>query len=98
MNKRLGFVLVACMVVPAVLFGQDKPAAQSATPANPITASEKGFYSFVSGGSRCGAEDAGRKLFLQTDTGGSHVWPARGACGGCFVHVLLASDRRSKPR
>src|SRR6266403_2064982 len=48
MNKRLGFVFVA-------LLGQEKPAApsppaaQSAPPANPITASEKGFYSFVSG-------------------------------------------------
>ena len=54
MNKRLGFVLVALMAVPVGLLGQEKtpkspaPAAQSAPPANPITASEKGFYSFVS--------------------------------------------------
>src|SRR5882757_5929798 len=39
----------------------------------------------------CGAENAGRKLFLQADTGGSHVWSARWARGRCFVHVLLAS-------
>ena len=55
MNKRLGLVFAALMAVPAVLLGQEKPAAQSAPvaqsapPANPITASERGFYSFVSG-------------------------------------------------
>jgi uncharacterized damage-inducible protein DinB len=48
MNKRLSFVFAALMLVPVALLGQDKPAAQSAPPANPITASEKGFYSFVS--------------------------------------------------
>ena len=54
MNKRLGFVFVALMAVPVALLGQEKPRAssappaQSAPPANPITASEKGFYSFVS--------------------------------------------------
>ena len=35
------------MAVPAVLFGQDGSQAQAA-PANPITASEKGLYSFIS--------------------------------------------------
>jgi uncharacterized damage-inducible protein DinB len=55
MNKRLGFMFVALMAVPVALLGQEKPAtssappAQSTPPANPITASEKGFYSFVSG-------------------------------------------------
>src|SRR5580693_9647764 len=54
MNKKLGFVFVALMAVPVALLGQGKPAApsapaaQSAPPANPITASERGFYSFVS--------------------------------------------------
>src|ERR1700739_375415 len=41
----------------------------------------------------CGAENAGRKLLLQTDTGGSQFWPARWPCGRRFVHVLLASPR-----
>ena len=55
MNKRLGFVFVALMAVPVAVLGQDKPAAatpaaQSAPPANPITASERGFYAFVSDG------------------------------------------------
>jgi uncharacterized damage-inducible protein DinB len=49
MNKKLSFVLVALMAVPVVLLGQEKPPASSAPPANPITASEKGFYSYVSG-------------------------------------------------
>src|ERR1700720_68349 len=55
MSKRLGFVFVALMAVPVALLGQEKPptssapTAQSTPPANPITASEKGFYSFVSG-------------------------------------------------
>jgi uncharacterized damage-inducible protein DinB len=48
MNKRLGFVFVALMAVPVALLGQEKPQTPSAPPANPITASEKGFYSFVS--------------------------------------------------
>ena len=54
MNKRLGFVFIALTAVPVALLGQEKPAAasappaQTAPPANPITASEKGFYSFVS--------------------------------------------------
>ncbi len=54
MNKRLGFVFVALMAVPVALLGQEKPPtsappAPSTPPANPITASERGFYSFVSG-------------------------------------------------
>jgi uncharacterized damage-inducible protein DinB len=48
MNKRRCFVFAALMAVPVALLGQDKSQAQSAPPANPITASEKGFYSFVS--------------------------------------------------
>jgi len=54
MAKRLGFVFVALMGIPLALLGQEKPPAstappaQSTPPANPITASEKGFYSFVS--------------------------------------------------
>ena len=56
MNKRLGFVFVAFMAVPVALLGQEKtpassaPATQATPPANPITASEKGFYLYVSGG------------------------------------------------
>ena len=49
MNKRLGFVFVALMAAPVALLGQEKPPASSPPPANPITESEKGFYSFVSG-------------------------------------------------
>ena len=54
MNKKLVSVFVALMAVPVALLGQEKPAApsapaaQSGPPANPITASERGFYSFVS--------------------------------------------------
>jgi len=53
MNKRLGFVFIALMAVPVALLGQEKPPAsappaQATPPANPITASERGFYSFVS--------------------------------------------------
>jgi uncharacterized damage-inducible protein DinB len=62
MNKRLGFVFVALMAVPGVLLGQQKPPAsaappaQSTPPANPITASEKGFYAFVGGAVVAAAE------------------------------------------
>ena len=48
MNKRRCFVFAALMAVPVALLGQDKAQTQSASPANPITASEKGVYSFVS--------------------------------------------------
>jgi uncharacterized damage-inducible protein DinB len=48
MNKKRCFVFAALIVVPVALLGQDKSQAQSAPPANPITASEKGLYSFVS--------------------------------------------------
>jgi uncharacterized damage-inducible protein DinB len=48
MNKRLGFVFAALMAVPVALLGQEKSPSQSAPPASPISASEKGFYSFVS--------------------------------------------------
>ena len=50
MSKKLCFVSFAVlMTFPIVLFAQEKPQAQSAPLANPITTSEKGLYSFVSG-------------------------------------------------
>ncbi|MGD0402810.1 MAG: DinB family protein, partial [Candidatus Acidiferrales bacterium] len=49
MNKRLSFAFLALMLVPVALLAQEKAPAQSTPPANPITASEKGFYGFVSG-------------------------------------------------
>jgi uncharacterized damage-inducible protein DinB len=48
-NKRLCFLFAAVTVVPVALLGQEKSQALAAPPANPITASEKGVYSFVSG-------------------------------------------------
>ena len=48
MNKRLCVVFAALMAVPGVLIGQEKSQAQAAPPANPITTSEKGLYSFMS--------------------------------------------------
>jgi uncharacterized damage-inducible protein DinB len=45
MNKRLCFVLVASMAASVAVFAQEP----STAPANPITASEKGFYAVVSG-------------------------------------------------
>jgi uncharacterized damage-inducible protein DinB len=49
MNKKLCFAFAVLLAVPGVLLGQDTSQAQAASPANPITASEKGLYSFVSG-------------------------------------------------
>src|SRR5215467_11282043 len=48
LNKGLCFLLATVMAVPVALLGQEKSQAPAAPPANPITASEKGFYSFVS--------------------------------------------------
>jgi uncharacterized damage-inducible protein DinB len=50
-TKRLCFVFATLTAIPVVLLGQEKsqaPAAPAAPPTNPITASERGFYSFVS--------------------------------------------------
>jgi uncharacterized damage-inducible protein DinB len=41
-------VFAALMAIPVTLLAQEKPPAQAVPPANPITTSEKGFYSFVS--------------------------------------------------
>ena len=49
MNKKLSFVLAALMALPGAVLAQQKPEAQSAPPTNPITSSDKGLYSFVSG-------------------------------------------------
>jgi uncharacterized damage-inducible protein DinB len=49
-NKRLGFVFAALTAIPCAALAQDKTEAPAAAaPANPITASERGFYSYVSG-------------------------------------------------
>jgi uncharacterized damage-inducible protein DinB len=47
-NKKFCLLFAALMALPVALLAQEKPQAQPAPPANPITASEKGFYSFVS--------------------------------------------------
>ena len=49
MNKRICFLLTVVTAVPVALLGQEKSQASAAPPANPITVSEKGIYSFVSG-------------------------------------------------
>jgi uncharacterized damage-inducible protein DinB len=46
-KKRLCLVFAALMAVSVTVLGQEKAQPQAAPPANPITASEKGLYSFV---------------------------------------------------
>jgi uncharacterized damage-inducible protein DinB len=48
-NKRQYFFYALVAIAPLTLLGQDKPQAPAAPPANPITQSEKGLYSFISG-------------------------------------------------
>ena len=48
MNKRLCVALAGLLAVPVALLAQPAPQAATAPPANPITVSEKGLYSFVS--------------------------------------------------
>jgi hypothetical protein len=48
-KKILGFLFVVLLAAPGAVLAQDKPPAQAAPPANPITQSMKGFYVFVSG-------------------------------------------------
>jgi len=47
-KKKFGFAVAVLMAIPGAGFAQDKAGAQAA-PGNPITVSEKGLYSFVSG-------------------------------------------------
>ena len=49
MNKRLLCFFAVVAIAPVSLVGQEKPQAPAAPPANPITLSEKGLYSFLSG-------------------------------------------------
>ena len=48
MNAKLCFLFAAVAIAPVTLLAQAKSEAPAAPPANPITASEKGLYSFVS--------------------------------------------------
>lgn len=48
MNKKLCTMFAGCLILPAVLLSQPAPQPSSAAPANPITTSEKGLYSFIS--------------------------------------------------
>ena len=48
MTKGLRFVFAAMTAIPIALLAQDKPQTPATPPANPITASEKGVYGFVS--------------------------------------------------
>lgn len=49
MNKRLCFMLAGLMTLSGAVLAQEAPQGQAAPPANPITTSDKGLYSFVSG-------------------------------------------------
>jgi uncharacterized damage-inducible protein DinB len=48
-NKKLCFFFAMVAIAPLTLLGQEKPQTPAAPPANPITLSEKGLYSFISG-------------------------------------------------
>jgi len=56
MNKRRCFFFAMVAIAPLTLLGQEKPQAPAAPPANPITVSEKGLYSFLSNAVVRGAE------------------------------------------
>ena len=47
-EQKACFLFTVMTAVPVALLGQEKSQAPAAPPANPITASEKGLYSFVS--------------------------------------------------
>lgn len=48
MRKKLCAVLAGLMTLPLTLLAQQAPAPAATAPANPITASEKGLYTFMS--------------------------------------------------
>jgi hypothetical protein len=90
-NKRLCFLFTVVTVVPVALLGQEKSQAPAAPPANPITASERGLYSFVSNAVIGAAQKMPEKIIPSTNTGRSQFWPTGWSCGRRFLHVLLAS-------
>ena len=49
MNKKLCCACIALMTIPGALFAQDKAAAPSTPPANPIASGETALYTFISG-------------------------------------------------
>ena len=49
MNKKQCFFYAMLAIAPLSLLGQDKAPVPAGPPANPITQSEKGLYSFISG-------------------------------------------------
>lgn len=49
MNKTFCFLFAAWAASAVVAFAQETPAATQAAPANPISASEKGVYGYISG-------------------------------------------------
>jgi len=48
-DKKLCIFIAVLVVAPACVSAQEKPQAPAAPPANPITLSERGLYSFLSG-------------------------------------------------
>ena len=57
MKKTICFVLGAMMALPVAVLAQQTPTAPAAPPANPISASEKGIYQFISGNVVAAAEE-----------------------------------------
>jgi len=47
-NKRLFYFFALTAIAPLTLLAQEKPQAPATPPANPITLSERGIYSFIS--------------------------------------------------
>src|ERR1700745_3989108 len=84
-KKSLYFVLAAGMAFPIALLGQEKSAAPATPPANPITASEKGFYSFVSGAV------VGAAQKMPEENYGFKPTPEVRSCGQLVGHVADAS-------
>ena len=93
MNKTIGLCACCVMAIPFALYGQDKAPA-AAAPANPITVSEKGLYSFVSGAVVGAAEKMPEENYSFKPTPeGEEFRAVGGACGGRFGYVLLAGER-----
>ena len=81
MNKRLSVVFAALMLVPVALLGQEKAPVQATPVANPITASEKGFYSFVSGAVVAAAQKMPEENYPSNRHRRFAAWPDRWPCG-----------------
>jgi hypothetical protein len=88
-NKRLSVFLAAVVMAPVTPLAQEKPQATAAPPADPISLSERGLYSFISSAVIRAAEKMPEENYSFKPTPEVRSFGQLGPRGGCRLHVLL---------